>query len=362
MNRSKYYRLYKSNLRHARRQQKRKIVFKKYKKSKNRNNQGTPLERQKELNAQRDKFWGYKKESAPKNFSLIQNPEETIAFIKRLFSHYRKGDKVYVHLRPVTTLTNDAIAVLIAVMTLFRSAKLNFNGDYPRNEEVAAALWRSGFFSNLYNKIPDRDRYRFVGKENNLHTHADKNVDPELSDKIIEKASTTVWGEQRRCLGLQRVFMELMQNTNNHASLGHEGEKHWWVSVDQNEEKRLVSFAFIDFGVGIFNSLENKPEGSKFFGWVDKMRKIFSFSNNAELLRLILQGALHKTVTGKYYRGNGLPGIKNSFDNGSVSRLHIISNDVFADIENDKFIVLKNGLLGTLFYWELNEKNHNLPW
>ena len=92
------------------------------------------------------------------------------------------------------------------------------------------------------------------------------------------------------------------------------------------------------------------------------MKQLFVFSNNAELLKLILQGELHKTVTGKYYRGKGLPGIYNAFRTGSISKLHMITNNVYADIENDKFINLSNSLLGTFIYWELNEQNHNLPW
>lgn len=354
--------LKKVNSRHAKRSLKRRLVFKRYKNQKNKANQGVPFERQKERNVQRDAFWDFRKETAPSNFSLLENPEETIAFLRRLLTHYDRRQKVYVHLTQVKNLTNDAIVVLLSIMIHFRSSKLNFNGDFPQDEEVRRVLTRSGFFSNLYNKIKDEERYNISNRENNLFTHAYRNVDSVLSDKIIEQASLTVWNVKKRCLGLQRVFLELMQNTNNHASIGKEGEKLWWVSVDHNKDRKVVSFSFIDFGIGIFNSLQNKNPDNKFYGWREKMNKAFNFSNNAELLKLILQGNLHKTVTGNYYRGKGLPGIQNEFNSGSISNLHIIANDVYADIEKDKFITLSNSLLGTFVYWELNEQNNNLTW
>jgi hypothetical protein len=77
-------------------------------------------------------------------------------------------------------------------------------------------------------------------------------------------------------------------------------------------------------------------------------------------LKLLLQGEVHRTVTGKYYRGKGLPGIFEACKTNKISNLIIISNDALADFSNDKFISLKNKLSGTYVSWELNENNINI--
>lgn len=53
-----------------------------------------------------------------------------------------------------------------------------------------------------------------------IYTHAQLAVAPDIADLLIKQASKTIWGEPRRCPGVQRTFIELMHNTNNHASTG----------------------------------------------------------------------------------------------------------------------------------------------
>ena len=42
---------------------------------------------------------------------------------------------------------------------------------------------------------------------------------------------------------MQRVFIELMQNTNNHAAYNVTGEKHWWLCVDYDNSMNKVYFS-----------------------------------------------------------------------------------------------------------------------
>ena len=68
------------------------------------------------------------------------------------------------------------------------------------------------------------------------------------------------------------MYLELMQNTNNHASLKVFGEKHWWLSVNYDKDNNKVKFSFVDFGMGIFKSLENKNSKSKIYGIIGKLK------------------------------------------------------------------------------------------
>ena len=311
---------------------------------------------------QKKAFWDYEKISSPTVFSLLDNPEEVIAFINKIEMAFNKRKKVYVLLDEIEKINNGAIIVLLSTMFQFRANKISFNGTFPKNKEAREKLEKSGFLSTLYGNVKNEEIYNIGNEGESIFTHAQKKVDAVLSDRLIQLASQSVWGENRRCIGVQRVFLELMQNTNNHAVLGKEGEKHWWVSITKDDKEKKVAFSFMDYGVGVFKSLENKDITSKFFGWFEKLKSAVGFETNAQVLKLILEGVLHRTVTKSYFRGKGLPGIFDALKNNHISNLHIITNDVFADVSNDTYYLLKNKINGTFVYWEINTNNKNLVW
>lgn len=345
------------NLIHSKRIHKRELISKKKKKIKRKNLQGlSKLEREKQYSL-KIKHKDYVKIKAPSNFSFINNREIFSLFIKKLNTQYEKRKKVYIQLDNIETVSYGAIVVLLSIMVKFKVANIGFNGSFPVDYDSKKIITQSGFFEYLYKKIKDEERYSIHPKANTIHTHAWKDVDSELGAKIVEDASLTIWGEKRRCQGVQRALIELMQNTNNHAEIGTEGEKHWWLSVNHIKEEQKVSFSFIDFGVGIFKNLENKPKTSKFFGWKEKLSEVFNYQSNVELLELILDGKMHKTVTNKNYRGKGLPGIKEVMRRNQISNLHIITNDVYCNAETNEYSKLSNSFSGTFVYWELNNQN-----
>jgi len=299
---------------------------------------------------------GYLPIVAPSVLSMVANPEETLSFIDKLARHYESRKQVFVELKKVARIEYDAIVVLLAAMVRFKAADIDFNGDLPDDRAARKILMKSKFFESLYRDFAEQDRYE-IGQENGIYTHANRNVDPVLSSRIIERASQTVWGERRRSQWVQRVFLELMQNTNNHASLRRQGENHWWLSVNHRADENTVSFTFVDFGVGVFQSLDNKRAGSKWFEWRTALWTVFRPTDNAEIFRLMLEGQFHRTVTGKYYRGKGLPGIREVMKRNGVSKLRIITNDVYADVANDQYRLLAVPFSGTMVYWELDRTN-----
>jgi len=329
--------------------------FKRHVKSRNkRHNKPKPKAVKKKLEYY---FKDFKKVSAPRQFSLIKNAEQVIRFIQTLKSFFDQKKKVFVIMKYVTTIDYDAIVVLLSMMIKFKSNRIEFNGDFPDNPICNEILLKSGFFNFLHKRyIENSDRYN-IGKNVSIHTHAWKMVDSTLGEKLISQAANKIWKQNRRCQGVQRTLIELMMNTNNHATIGIEGDKHWWLSVHYDNKENKAAFCFVDFGVGVFESLEHKPAGSKFFGWFDKLKSFFTFSNNAELLKLILDGDLHKTVTGKPYRGKGLPGIKEALQRNQVSNLYIITNNVWANVKDENYKIISDNFEGTFIYFELNENN-----
>jgi hypothetical protein len=338
---------------------KRKLVSKYKKKKRNQALIGVDINTRREKNKRKllkNQLSDYTHIKAPANFSMTQNTEKTLGFISNIEKCYKRKQKVFVDLTDVEKISAGAIVVLLSILVNFKRSNIEFNGNYPINAKAKNDLENSGFFKYLYKDIKDSDTYDF---NNTICTHANKKVNSALSDLIIKKSSEYLWGEERSCPGLQRVFLELMQNTNNHASIENTGDKHWWATVYYAEDEKKVCFSFIDFGVGIFESLANKKEDNKFFDAFNKVKQFFSFTENSELLKLLLEGEVHKTVTGKYYRGKGLPGIYEACSKNKISNLIIVSNDAKADYNKKEFKKLNNKLSGTFVYWELNENNKN---
>ena len=321
------------------------------------------LEIKKQQDFEKRNFFDYVHIKAPQLFSFVENEKDTLKFINAIRLNYKNNRKVFINLKHVKYVTTDALLLLLSNMYRFRTKKLDFNGNHPNDPKVRKRVTDSGFFKKLYGNLPRNQSYDIVGN-NTFHTHANTVGDPVLADKIIKRLSKDIWGEEKRCLGVQRVILELMQNTNNHAG-DLKGDQHWWMSSSYDEVKNEATISFIDFGKGIFRSLDNKKPGEKFYGWRQRFLKLFPWADTDEKrFKEILQGGLYNntptTSTKLYYRGKGLPGIYKAHTNKALSSLFIISNYVYADIDNNKFHLLDDEFLGTFVSWKININSVNI--
>ncbi|MCQ2134002.1 MAG: hypothetical protein MJY88_03450 [Bacteroidales bacterium] len=299
------------------------------------------------------RFADYQAIKAPSYFSLIENPDKVLKFIAQLTAAFNKRRKVFVKLKDLSFISNDALVLLLSNVAQFKAAKIAFNGDRPKNKEIAKIIEESGFYSILYSRKDIGLNNEVTISRDQIITHGKKNVDSELTAKLIHDTSPYLWGKAQRCQGVQRIFIELMQNTNNHASHT-AGDKYWWLSSSRKEDPKRLCYAFIDYGMGIFNSLRTKQPGEKFYGWIDKLKSLIDTSKNSNVLKSMLSGEFHKTVTKKYYRGKGLPGIYNEIAKGAITKLIVISNDAYADPLANKYFDLQNKLDGTFVYFEVD--------
>lgn len=278
-------------------------------------------------------------------------------FIDELASHAKSKTPVFVAMRNVEVLELNAVAVLLSVMVKFKNSGVRFDGDFPKDKLAKKLLIESKFFHHLHSgRHKDRPEYRFDGAS--IFTHGQKSVDAALAGEIVDQVSQTVWGTKRRCSDLYRVFVELMLNTNNHASEKSSGVKHYWISVQHLKSENRVLFTFVDFGVGIFEHLRSKTVADKFFEQVAFWKK--EELSNSDFLRKIFEGELRESSTREYFRGKGLPGVYNAIKCNGISNLALISNNVFYNSTEDSYTQLDRSFSGTLITWELNRKNESL--
>ena len=147
-------------------------------------------------------------------------------------------------------------------MRTFKIKGIKFYGNFPRNKQLRGKFIESDFFKYLNREPADTIEYT-IGQNNQMFTTKKAEVNPKLGHAIMYEASNTICRERKIYKGLQRVLLELMSNANNHANLQERGVNHWWLSVNHNKDQNTVSFIFVDYGIGIFKSLKNKPKSKE---------------------------------------------------------------------------------------------------
>ena len=120
----------------------RRLVSKKKRKSKKLKGQG----KSKELRQEEKLISNYTKITAPKHFSFVEKPEETIKFINKLEKLYLSRSSVFVNLKDITYLDYSAVTILVSVMFSFKTRNIKFNGNFPKNGDLAKLLINSDFF------------------------------------------------------------------------------------------------------------------------------------------------------------------------------------------------------------------------
>jgi hypothetical protein len=308
----------------------------------------------------RKKSWNYDTVEVPSIFSLVENTIEVLGFIDSLEHNLRNKKETFVEMNKVTYIDNGAVIVLLSILRRFKNFSIKFNGDFPKDGLIRSKLERSGFFDQLY----DRKPYDQIGGINDIiFSTTNTIVDGSLAAFVIGLATTTVFGSPKRSKGMYRVLIELMHNTNNHAAGKDQLEENrWYLSLDHNYDDNVVSISFIDYGVGIFTSLDLKDPSSKFYNWLPKLLRSHSYSNNAELLKLILKGEFHATVTNQDFRGKGLPGIYEAAQRDHIQSLQIVTNDVYASANQDEYQNLPVSFNGTYIYFEISKNQPFLSW
>jgi len=278
----------------------------------------------------------------PTIFSLVKNPNEVLSFITSLKNYCHKGKEVHVSLEKVTTISHDAIAMILSVIGEFNDKNLIVSGNKPTDPVARRVLERSGFFNHVRGFIENDNRDTI----NSILTRGKKVVKSDETAPVVLGAMNTVWGRESRNQKLQGMLIELMANSVNHA-YPTKSEVRWWLSVNHNEKNNEVSFSFVDNGIGILKKIKTK-------NIFQKISHIFT--NNIELLEDLFSGEIGSS-TKLVNRGRGLPSIYERFSDSYIRNLLVITNDVLIDFSNGKKELLNSPFDGTFYYWELNKES-----
>lgn len=298
--------------------------------------------------------------SLPVNFSLFTDTDSCISVINKLEAHFEKRRPVFVDMEKVVKIDYGALSALLAVMFKFKEQHIPFNGNFPNEPVVKKTIQESGFLYRLFDDSSSKTIYQINEKHQFVTQYSGKKFDPRLiSEQVVPDATTTIWGSPKRCPGIFPIVLELIENTRVHASKRGEDIERWWLSINHDEANKKVNFVFLDYGIGIFSSLANKPGDDPRKKTFAKLQQDFGMAaNDKHLETMVTQGSM--TSTGLKHRGRGIHGIGQAVGRNQISDLFIVSNYAFGDISNAKYMKTSDDFNGTLFSWELCYSNEHL--
>ena len=285
---------------------------------------------------------------APKQFSIMTNPKETIEYFNEVI-HKINGkihNKLTINflLNNVDEITIDAVMYMLAITK--NTKKLHHTkGCYPVNDSARTIFMNSGFLKyvysnkNIINPSPNDDIQIRMSNDSNENAITCK----EINSTIIERYKI----KRNKLQFLYDILYEMMINTNEHAySSSTFLLNNWYVYVALEDE--CVKFSFLDTGIGIPNTVNKN--------FIEKIN-LLGLKTDSDLIVSALNGKF-KTSTKKAYRGKGLPKFTKYNKIGKIKNFKIVSGKgmVCFDEKKQDYVAynLDKNLVGTVYYFEIN--------
>lgn len=277
---------------------------------------------------------------APKNFSIINNTDETIGFFEEIINEAKKNifDEIFfIDLMRVELITIDAIMYLLALIRniKWRTFRRRVRGNEPNKKECKKIIVESGFYDFT---VSDDSNLKTVQTAKNVQISEGKSVDGQKNSEVC----LFMGGDSKSLFG---VIGELMDNTISHAYDSKQYEKvltkiseRWYIYATCDNDRYF--FSFVDTGAGIPATV--------------RKRLLDTFLGDSELIRSALLGQ-NRSETNEEHRGNGLPLIYEKALSGDIEDLVIVSGSGFYAYDKNKGVCknLDSSLRGTLFSWSI---------
>ena len=280
--------------------------------------------------------------SIPQNFQLFENRSEVIPFLSDLLE-YRLNHRVKtinLELQDIKFIDSGAICMLLRVVNHLALYQIRVQGDVPLDEKCKKVFIESGFLNYMKNE----DGLPYQINSPNLIVKAGKNTTGNKNISMaIKKSMEFLLSTPRRYQPAYTVAMEICSNSVEHAYTSH--AKNWLLSVHQNDNN-TVTFTMTDTGQGILKTLKKK--------FKREIEKVILNKNDCDIVFSAFQRK-YGSSTEEINRNRGLPCILDKFNNGYISKLKVITNNVYLDFENQtNNKILNKPFPGVLFSWVVN--------
>lgn len=288
---------------------------------------------------------------SPKNFSFIENPDESMEFLKNS-KHYIEDLKKDIRqdFKNIDNVTPDAILYMMSYIEdmKYRNVEFSITGTIPIKTDSKKLFLESGFLEHLKSKTDNLDNI----ETDLLKIRVGTKTEVQIAKDVVSYVRKWLDISRLDTKPIYKILIECMTNTKNHAFRKSKNEKEkenykWYLMAYHND--REVHFVFLDNGYGIATTIRKN--------WKD----IFSGKsfNDNKLVLSALEGQILRSQTGEAKRGKGLPYIYKNSKEEHIKELIIITNKAFINCKNDKSKQIGNKFNGTLISWKIRKENFN---
>jgi hypothetical protein len=280
--------------------------------------------------------------SPPVAFNLMfENCVGVINYVNSIKQAASRRWDIIIDLSKVEVILEGAIAMLLSVLHEISLRRIPIGGNIPFNSDARLTLEKSGFLDHVSVRgvSTQHQKINFMrsGKKGDTKSF--------LSDQI-KRAMRTIWGEEGRCQTLRNIIYEMIRNSCDHAfDPKNVNDVRWHLSISFDDDRKLVKFSLVDNGEGIPNTLVKS--------YLTTVKNLFK--GDADMLESAFFGE-QKSRTKLPWRGKGLPSIYESYSEGKIKNLLVISNGVFLHFDRVIKEDLSTAYKGTYYYWEIDSK------
>lgn len=300
--------------------------------------------------------------TVPDIFSIVSNPDTTITFLNKVIrsvegvrnlqrQHRNNYIRTFlIDMSNTKYISSDALMFLLTIIQNTRGQKIlpiDWIGTFPKEPNVREFLKRSGYLNYMKtsaeNIIQVDDNIQIKSGTGYNYIENDQNKD--IRQEIIDFSCQKLNKDKKDVNYLMTMLTEMITNIIDHAYQKQGLFKHqWYIFVENNIDK--ITYTFMDNGLGIPTTIRKSI--------IEKIIETINAEAEYKYIETALSGVHKRSETGKRERGNGLPSIYEQYLNKKIENFVIISNKAYYS-ENKKYD-LKEGLNGTVFYWEIKKE------
>ncbi len=300
--------------------------------------------------------------TVPDIFSIVSNPDTTITFLNKVIrsvegvrnlqrQHRNNYIRTFlIDMSNTKYISSDALMFLLTIIQNTRGQKIlpiDWIGNFPKEPNVREFLKRSGYLNYMRtsaeNIIQVDDNIQIKSGTGYNYIENDQNKD--IRQEIIDFSCQKLNKDKKDVNYLMTMLTEMITNIIDHAYQKQGLFKHqWYIFVENNIDK--ITYTFMDNGLGIPTTIRKSI--------IEKIIETINAEAEYKYIETALSGVHKRSETGKRERGNGLPSIYEQYLNKKIENFVIISNKAYYS-ENKKYD-LKEGLNGTVFYWEIKKE------
>jgi hypothetical protein len=298
--------------------------------------------------------------SAPSNFSILTNRSATIRYFQSVMRNIRKRQNSLMDMSEILNTDLATIAIVISMMMDRRNQEAQIRQymhvKFPTGDSGPAELFRKAQFKETVTQKGNSDHSFFLSRRDTKINNTYMEDIEKYANDFLGKANAK---------HLLPILVELMKNTNNHATPDDVEERYsedeldihripWFISVIEDEEEGKMKFSLVDLGIGIMESLNQNglvTADSHF----DPIKDMYDNSQSKFLQYHIPRGV--SSSTGLSYRGQGLKKVYDLANKGNYGTFNLVTNRAALNLVDgkEKVVDTAEAFGGTVYYWEMSK-------